>query len=682
MEYCRTEWEQEITLQANLQNAQDGVKAFEEALEETRHPMEIQENVLLTILNDNKDTAYGKEYGFSDIHSIEEYQKAVPVSPWSHFDPWVERMLQGEQNVLTAYPFDHFTTTSGTSGKPKHVAYTVQHENNFAKYNSSCGLGLLTKTIGTDWCKGRAFSPTSGEIVTLPSGYTEGHTPAKIVERLGGKENADLTLRAILTSPVEATTLEPGKDTHYIHCRFALEDREVTGINVMYFSWLLNMLEYIDKTYEVLIDDIEKGTISDSISLPEDCRESLLKKIRPMPERAAELREIFKNGPDLPYLPLIWPNLTYIFGTKGGSFATYDRTLRERYTGEGLTRIYYGVTATEGMFSMPVEADCADSVLCPGSLFFEFLPVDANDDFSQIVTMDKVEVGRTYEFIITNFAGLYRYRMSDSAEIVGWYNNTPLIRFVGRVDKSVNVSGEKIPESDIEQVVEKVSKEVNMPIFDFSVYPDYEEKRYCFLVEPLPDTNLVLHIFANKLQKEMENNSEKYLVLTHHMKALNPLSVQKLQRFTCLLQTEIQEYKGASMNTIKPVHVIAKEKQQKFFTKMVEGPVCIASLSSAEKDAVEIPAEKGTVVFPIEGFIDAEAAPELEERLDAVLKDADFLVLDLSNLDYISSAGLRVILKAQKTMSAKGGMKVIHVNDNIMEIFEAVGFDEILDIER
>ena len=180
----------------------------------------------------------------------------------------------------------------------------------------------------------------------------------------------------------------------------------------------------------------------------------------------------------------------------------------------------------------------------------------------------------------------------------------------------------------------------------------------------------------------MENNSEKYLVLTHHMKALNPLSVQKLQRFTCLLQTEIQEYKGASMNTIKPVHVIAKEKQQKFFTKMVEGPVCIASLSSAEKDAVEIPAEKGTVVFPIEGFIDAEAAPELEERLDAVLKDADFLVLDLSNLDYISSAGLRVILKAQKTMSAKGGMKVIHVNDNIMEIFEAVGFDEILDIER
>ena len=65
------------------------------------------------------------------------------------------------------------------------------------------------------------------------------------------------------------------------------------------------MFEYIDKNYELLIDDIEKGTISESISLPEDCRESLQKKIKPMPERAAVLREIFKDGPNLQYIPLI-----------------------------------------------------------------------------------------------------------------------------------------------------------------------------------------------------------------------------------------------------------------------------------------------------------------------------------------------------------------------------------------
>ena len=679
MEFCRSEQEKQQTLQANLQNARDGVQAFEEALEETKHPMEVQQNVLFTILNDNKDTEYGKKYGFADIHTIEEYQKAVPVSPWSHFEPWVDRMLEGEQNILTVYPFDHFTTTSGTSGRPKHIPYTVQHENNFAKYNSACGNGLLTKAIGTEWCEGRAFSPTSGEIFTLPSGYTEGHTPAKIVERLGGKENADVALRTVLTSPVEATVLEPGKDTHYIHCRFALEDRDVTGINVMYYSWLLNMLEYIDKEYEMLIDDIEKGTISEQVSMPADCRESLLKKIRPMPERAAELREIFKDGPAPQYLPRIWPKLKYIFGTKGGSFATYDRTLRDKYTGEGLTRIYYGVTATEGMFSMPVEVDSADSVICPGSLFIEFLPVDANDDFSQIVTLDKVEVGRAYEFIITNFAGLYRYRMSDSAEIVGWYNQTPVIKFIGRVDKSVNISGEKIPESDIEQVVEKVSKEVGMPIFDFCVYPDYEEKRYRFLIEPLEYTSFIPRIFADRLQKEMENNSEKYTVLTHGMKALQPLSIQRLQRYTCLLHTEIQEYKGASMNTIKPVHVITKDAQEKFFRKMVEGPVYTVPSEDGHGTAAA-PVEPTTLTIALKGRLDTASAPDLDARLKTELDGVDKLVFDMKDLEYVSSAGLRVLLQAQKIMSARGGMTVINANKDILDVFDATGFTGILTI--
>ncbi len=679
MEFCRSEQEKQQTLQANLQNARDGVQAFEEALEETTHPMEVQQNVLFTILNDNKDTEYGKKYGFADIHTIEEYQKAVPVSPWSHFEPWVDRMLEGEQNILTVYPFDHFTTTSGTSGRPKHIPYTVQHENNFAKYNSACGNGLLTKAIGTEWCEGRAFSPTSGEIFTLPSGYTEGHTPAKIVERLGGKENADLALRTVLTSPVEATVLEPGKDTHYIHCRFALEDRDVTGINVMYYSWLLNMLEYIDKEYEMLIDDIEKGTISEKVSMPADCRESLLKKIKPMPERAAELREVFKDGPSLQYLPKIWPNLKYIFGTKGGSFATYDRTLREKYTGEGLTRIYYGVTATEGMFSMPVEVDSADSVICPGSLFIEFLPIDANNDFSQIVTLDKVEVGRAYEFIITNFAGLYRYRMSDSAEIVGWYNKTPLIKFIGRVDKSVNISGEKIPESDIEQVVEKVSKEVGMPIFDFCVYPDYEEKRYRFLIEPLEYTSFIPRIFADRLQKEMENNSEKYMVLTHGMKALQPLSVQRLQRYTCLLHTEIQEYKGASMNTIKPVHVITKEAQEKFFRTMVEGPVYTVP-SEDGPGAVGKPLDSATLTIAPKGRLDTVTAPELDARIKTELDGVEKLVFDMKDLEYVSSAGLRVLLQAQKIMSARGGMTIINANKDILDVFEATGLSQIMTI--
>ncbi len=332
------------------------------------------------------------------------------------------------------------------------------------------------------------------------------------------------------------------------------------------------------------------------------------------------------------------------------------------------------------MFSMPVEVDTADSVLCPGSLFFEFLPIDANDDFSQVVTMDKVEVGKSYEFIITNFAGLYRYRMSDSVEIVGWYNQTPLVKFIGRVDKSVNISGEKIPESDIEHVVEKVSKAVAMPIFDFCVYPDYVEKRYRFLVEPLEYTSFIPRIFAEKLQEEMENNSEKYMVLTRAMKALQPLSVQRLQRYTCLLHTEIQEYKGASMNTIKPVHVITKEAQEKFFRAMVEGPVYTVSSEGKPEEAPKN-ADPAVLTISLKGRLDTGTAPQLDARFKTELDGVEKLIIDMKDLEYVSSAGLRVLLQAHRIMSARGGMTIINANGYILDVFEATGFNEIFTIE-
>lgn len=81
------------------------------------------------------------------------------------------------------------------------------------------------------------------------------------------------------------------------------------------------------------------------------------------------------------------------------------------------------------------------------------------------------------------------------------------------------------------------------------------------------------------------------------------------------------------------------------------------------------------------GRLDTTTAPTLEAAVSEVIASCDQLVLDFAGLEYISSAGLRVILKAQKAMAAKGGMKLLHVNETIMEIFEITGFSDILDIE-
>ena len=88
-----------------------------------------------------------------------------------------------------------------------------------------------------------------------------------------------------------------------------------------------------------------------------------------------------------------------------------------------------------------------------------------------------------------------------------------------------------------------------------------------------------------------------------------------------------------------------------------------------------------TLNVALEGRLDTVTAPELEASLREDLEKADNLVLDFGKLEYISSAGLRVLLYAHKSMAGKGGMKVTNVNEIVNEVFEVTGFSDILTIE-
>ena len=96
---------------------------------------------------------------------------------------------------------------------------------------------------------------------------------------------------------------------------------------------------------------------------------------------------------------------------------------------------------------------------------------------------------------------------------------------------------------------------------------------------------------------------------------------------------------------------------------------------------IEKKIENGNVTLTVAGRLDTTTAPELEKTVDSVLSGTKELVFDMTGLEYISSAGLRVILKAQKAMNAQGSMKLTGVNDSIMEVFDITGFLDILTIE-
>ncbi len=86
------------------------------------------------------------------------------------------------------------------------------------------------------------------------------------------------------------------------------------------------------------------------------------------------------------------------------------------------------------------------------------------------------------------------------------------------------------------------------------------------------------------------------------------------------------------------------------------------------------------LTLSLEGRLDTVTSPELEKELNADMDSANSLILDFSRLDYISSAGLRVLLSAHKYMSFKDGMKIIHVNELVQEVFDVTGFSDILNI--
>ena len=88
----------------------------------------------------------------------------------------------------------------------------------------------------------------------------------------------------------------------------------------------------------------------------------------------------------------------------------------------------------------------------------------------------------------------------------------------------------------------------------------------------------------------------------------------------------------------------------------------------------------GALAVFVEGRLDTNTAPELDDTLKSSLEGVTELTLDLEKLDYLSSAGLRVLLSAQKTMNRQGTMVVKNVNETIMEIFEVTGFSDILTI--
>ena len=547
----------------------DGTEAkkFFDAIAEK--PMERNTELLMEILRDNKDTEYGKKYDFDHITSVKEFQEKVPVS---RYDDYVEAIMDmtnnGAANLICAYPIDHYNKSSGTMGNPKRLPMSDRAIAVFDKYIKQYIYGVIAESEGMGWVEGKnlCIVESLDSIPTLPCGATYGAISQK------NKSSYRPYIGVLFPSPDEALFPRPDTNTRYLHARFGLMDSNLSAMGISFYSYGVELLRYIEHNWKMLVEDIRNGSIDSSIKMADEVRQSLLGKLQPMPERADELEAIFSKGFEEPFMPKVWPKMKWIQGVGTGGFKAYADILREKYSGPDIKQFKIGITASEGVFTVPVGMNREDTALIPDSVFYEFLPLDAGDDFSKIVTLDNVEIGKEYELIITNLSGFYRYRMRDAVRVVGKYKNTPTIEFLHRIDQTVSIMGEKTTEAALRMAVDNTVKELGFELIDYSMYPDLESSPVCYTffmeVGKMPEglkpkeIRFVLEQNLAKANPSMGDKVKKGIC--------GPIKLNFLEEESYNLYKDLMISKGAASSQIKPVRVINNAIQRKFFFGLTE----------------------------------------------------------------------------------------------------------------
>ena len=468
------------TLRAMMHERQYAAgKALEQQLEaDVLHAREVQEELLFEMIEANKDTPFGRDHGFADIKTVEDFKRTVPFTNYDDYAGYIyEVMERGTRGVVTTEEIVHFNETSGTMGNPKGIPYTKRMAEILMSYSGAYTYYRSYVGAGEGLAGGRMLTLIESHYNTLKSGISFGSLSCKAIA------DARPYLAATTTSPDEAVFTKPGTDTRYLYARFAIEERDIRDISSVFITGVLDLMRYVEDNWELLVRDIEQGTIDASIQMPADVRAGLEARIKPNPERAAELRAIFERGFDEPITPAMWPNLLVVRSVAGGGFAPYTQRLR-RFIGNDVHILYTGYSASEGAFSVPFQLDDPSSVLLPRSVYFGFVPVD-DPDYDHTLGVEDLQEGHDYEVIITSRSGFYRYKMRDAIRCVGHKGTMPTMEFLFRLDQTVNMHGEKTTELVLRKVADKVAARAGLDLVDFSVHPnvDHHPARYEYLLE-------------------------------------------------------------------------------------------------------------------------------------------------------------------------------------------------------
>lgn len=516
----------------------------------------VNRETLRSILSLNASCELGRRYRFAALGSESDFRAAVPLGRWEDYAPYVDRMAQGETNVLCSEPVVYFALSSGTTGKPKLIPTTRRHQRVPMQYMSMVIPAALRRLVrGADMpYRGIILLSAPRESHVTPGGTPIGSASA------GGVARAKRMVDHLWTSPWPVYGCGHPPTAWYLHALFGLKERTTLTLSGVFAPHLLAWLDFITQHWDALLDDIGRGTLSGVPDLTDTLRTQLQPFLSPAPERAAELRRAV-DGRWEGFVPRAWPSVCAVMAVVSGSFSVYTPRLQHFLGDVPLYSPAYA--ASEAMIGINLALDPPNRyTLTAGSAHFEFIPVASiEEDQPRTCSLGELSVGEMYELVATNFAGLYRYRMRDVVRVRGFDGEAPVLEFVYRYGTLLNLVGEKTTESQTKDalarfVAEWAGSEAALVDYTTREHSTWLPPRYVFYLELRGAERLAqgdLKAAARRLDRALAEANVDYELCGRKSGRLGgpELKLVRPGTFRALEEWLLARAKGANANQVK-----------------------------------------------------------------------------------------------------------------------------------
>lgn len=438
------------------------------------NPREIQQKKLSEYIRRNAGTKFGKLHRFETIRTYEDFVRKVPLCDYGDLEPWIERISAGEENVLCCDRVHRLVPTSGTRSGRKQIPYTgkllEEFQAGIAPWLFDLHLGESGLWGGRSyWLLTPMLGKEEDKATTLPVGFGD---DTEYLSALG-----KWLAGAVLVKPPVLDLIATWESFRRIWWLCMLRHEELRLLSIWHPSLLLLLVEGLQGEWDSLINEIRLGG-----GVPFH---------RPMPGRASALEKIGPGRPDQ-----FWPRLRVISCWHDAGATLGAGKLQSMFPKVGIQG--KGLLATEGVVTIPFAGR---HVLSICSHFFEFI-----DQSGRVFRADELVDGGEYEVVLTTGGGLWRYRLGDRVSVRGFAGKTPCFRFIGRTGSSCDLTGEKLDESFVSEVLQQL-------------FLDHPEKPSFMMLAPDKDQTqpgYVLYIESNSLPDHLQSQLDQALCQNPH----------------------------------------------------------------------------------------------------------------------------------------------------------------------